>query len=98
MGKGGISGNPLCKSNLFFKGKRLKKLFNTSVCVSQFCFQQDDFLSVNTESEVSRFNNSGMNRTDRDFINSFPFNLLKFIRCMGFCRPFLPVEVLSKRK
>jgi hypothetical protein len=52
--------------------------FNTAMLVAQGDLQVKDRFTVTLEAEMPRFDDTGMYRSDRYFMNLVPLNLVKF--------------------
>ena len=73
MGHGSIAGNPARQPYSLFPGKSFKAFFYTLVNIAQSLFQVEHFLAHRLETEMSRLDDSGMNRPHRYLIDALAF-------------------------
>ena len=94
-----VTGNMLSQRQCLLKWHGLKKFFRSLVDIAEFRLEFDDFLSQSAETEMSRLDDTGMYRSDRNLINPFPFDSLHLgNRVFGLeWKRGIPSEVLPKR-
>ncbi len=78
-------------------GQTFTDFLDPAMHVEQPCFQMNDLLTDHTEAKVARLNDPGMNRTDRNFVDSLS------LHCAEWKGPLLgprgrdfPVHILAQ--
>src|SRR3990167_1017835 len=98
MRKRAVSGNFLGQNQFLFHRQYFKQFLASFMHKSKPRLEIDYFLAGHIESEMPGFNNTGMDRPYRNFINPLSFYFIKLKRSIRFLRPRLPIKIFSQRK
>ena len=99
MAKAGISGNTFGQKHTIRQRSLFEELFCRLVGVKKADLKIQDGFSSHTESEMSRFNDAGMNGTDRDLKHSLPFYGSEYMpRTIAQRDRCHQIEILAQRK
>src|SRR6185295_6717226 len=90
---GGIAGDPFGQRYGRPQRELLEQLLHTAVFPEMVEFEFYDGLASHREPEVSRLDDSGMDRTDRDLEDPFPFDVPKTVLSLITLQDRVPGKV-----
>src|SRR5438067_12073288 len=75
MAGGGIAGDRLCEIDAALVGPTAQRLLDAAMLISEGDFEMEDALAVTVEAKMSRLDDPGMHRANRDLMDLGPSDL-----------------------
>src|SRR5438105_1521151 len=91
-----ISRNTLDEWKGFCDRFPFKKFLYAFVCEEEFAFKLDDAFTCNTETEMPRFNDAGMDRPDRNFKYAISLNLAHGKFLVRYSKLGVPFKIFAQ--